>query len=1206
MSAKAFTASYNRTNPNFIIQNLPSNYVTDVFTPTICVLKNLLQRGKPTGLSQFLEGRLGSDAQDQNQFALIDSDLPNWERTIRGDEKNDFYPARDFYETIIPGYLPEYAFIRSLILPEAFISDIIPESDTDKFTQQQVDFYLPQAFVVIEIDGSQHKESAQQWDDQQRDTYLQAHGVKVIRFVVADLLAKNEAFAKSISDLCQRLAEHESRLRQYRLNAAMPLTEQPKRKLQLAAIMRFQLLMLELLHRGEIRLTDKQWRFNLREHDATDFAKLALDDLFIWFGHLLKLQAPHKVGKTYKLRFDPELRPAYIINPVAIREAFPADNGINIDFSVLKRWTDEADTNSNTLFVRTDYIDEYHAVIGKQLSCPLLTNHFRVSTASPVQYHIVYEGKHKNENSLDFFLKNLFDYPKFRSGQLGIIANALNLRTTIGLLPTGSGKSICFQLPALLQPALSFVVCPIKALMRDQAQDLQKAGINQIAYINSELSATEKARAQQQFGEGRYFFVFVSPERFQSQTFRDALTAAYAENPIAYGVIDEAHCLSEWGHDFRTSYLNLIKTIKSHCPAATLVGLTATASLNVLKDLKAEMGVDDSNDVKTLPDYGREELTFEVIDDGGKKLDYLTKRLKLYQGKSLGNSQRETAGELSDKFGCGLIFTPNVNGGKGCYSVANSLATTLNETVKWYAGSIPTITSYSKNSEGQSKKEVRGIMAESEFDIYKQNVQDEYKKNGFSLMVATKAFGMGINKPNIRITAHYGLPASMESLYQEAGRAGRDKGDANCLIFLTKERYPDVISTILSKDTFLEDIKSACDNLGPEEQFDVFSQLFLLTNGLGTVLDDVKDLKELTLKLIDNQDKGSIVIRVDGETNAGKTEKAIYRLMLLGLVEDWTVTWKFPGRTFKVILKPEWNAEYCQKALMEHIVKYEPDFQLNQFAKQYPAYFANYDADKFNQKVLKLYMKVLVVWTYVSIVANRKQSLKTVYENCLKEVEGHYKPGEFKRALEDYFKFDDVSYVLQGISEQTLIDLTVKQIQSWFYNFFRFTAPARSSLSTDKTRSLIPTDEVEFGKSRFILTDEIKTMQAQLSRVLEARGNNTGLNMMSGLVRALNDDYEDNDGRVRFEEALSALKQTNIVNTFFIGCQRVASHIANREGRYEIAQSILRVFPDQQKHIEQWADSLQLPELLFTDYRQRLNQIKRLNRQLHEQTTRVR
>lgn len=168
--------------------------------------------------------------------------------------------------------------------------------------------------------------------------------------------------------------------------------------------------------------------------------------------------------------------------------------------------------------------------------------------------------------------------------------------------------------------------------------------------------------------------------------------------------------------------------MKSHCRDVTLLGLTATASLNVLKDLQVEMGVDDSNDVRTLPDYGREELTFEVIDDGGRKLDCLTERIKLFKTEQGLEQSKESINLKKSNVNCRLIFTPYVNGGKGCYEVANSLTNALSEIVRWYSGSRP------KNA----------IIAEKEFDAHKQAVQDDFKNDKFSLLVATKAFGMGI------------------------------------------------------------------------------------------------------------------------------------------------------------------------------------------------------------------------------------------------------------------------------------------------------------------------------------------------------------------------------------------------------------------------------------------------------------------------------
>jgi len=210
----------------------------------------------------------------------------------------------------------------------------------------------------------------------------------------------------------------------------------------------------------------------------------------------------------------------------------------------------------------------------------------------------------------------------FREGQLQIITNVLSGVSTIGLLPTGSGKSICYQLAAILQPALSFVVCPIKSLMFDQKNDLNSAFFSRISHITGENDAEEKSEIQKEFSLGKYLFIFLSPERFQSRAFRDYFQNTRNQYLFSYAVIDEVHCLSEWGHDFRTSYLNLADTIRKYCPNVTFLGLTATASLNVIKDIQTEFDI-APQDTKTPLNYTREELEFIVIDDRGNKFPEL-------------------------------------------------------------------------------------------------------------------------------------------------------------------------------------------------------------------------------------------------------------------------------------------------------------------------------------------------------------------------------------------------------------------------------------------------------------------------------------------------------------------------------------------------------------------------------------------------------
>ena len=209
---------------------------------------------------------------------------------------------------------------------------------------------------------------------------------------------------------------------------------------------------------------------------------------------------------------------------------------------------------------------------------------------------------------------------KFREGQLSIISNALAKNDTIGLLPTGSGKSVCYQLSAILQPAISFVVCPIKSLMFDQKIDLDSVLFTRVNHISSSDDSEDKKKIQNEFGQGKYFFIFISPERFQLKTFRQYFSSVNEKFNIAYAVIDEVHCLSEWGHDFRTSYLNLSNTIQRHCTKFNFIGLTATASINVLKDIQIEFGIKQEN-VKTPANYTRSELEFIVIDDNNDKFE---------------------------------------------------------------------------------------------------------------------------------------------------------------------------------------------------------------------------------------------------------------------------------------------------------------------------------------------------------------------------------------------------------------------------------------------------------------------------------------------------------------------------------------------------------------------------------------------------------
>jgi len=1140
---KKYTANYTYTNPNFVIQNLVENPNKSDLLPILYVIKNILQRGFPTTLSKNLQSTLGEIHKLDNfndRFLFATNQTPIWSNTIKGDKDRNYYPAKDFFETIIPNEFGEYSFVQSLIIPEIEINDIVGE-DNKNFINQQVDFYLPQAKLVIEIDGQQHKTDAvTRVSDTTRDNYLVQQGITTIRINTIEL--RNGNYKEKIKQILEHLSRFDKLLTFYK-NAFEKIEENKmseteiKTKLLPTAIIRFQVLLIELLTHNYLNLTEN-WNFNiLSNEDLGDFPELAINDLLIWLDNLYQLKNKKSLEK-----------PIFSINITNNKSDFePTTKTINIDFSLFKRYTDENKLNPDVIYLRTDYFD-----IVKD------KNYFRVSTAEPINYNVTDEDK----SVLEFFLDNIFDKPKFRDGQFPIISNALNRKDTIGLLPTGGGKSLCYQLPCLLQPSINFVVCPIKSLMDDQNDNLQKMLVTNVNFINSNLEAEERREVENNFEKGRYLFVWISPEKFQIPSFREKITSIVANFSIAYAVVDEVHCLSEWGHDFRTSYLNLAKTIDNLSPKddngdgkIKYIGLTATASVNVLKDIKIEFSrrkqrLEDEN-IKSLLDYSRKELQFEVINDNGNKSNQI---------KALLKDLHDTEGFIETNEKAGLVFTPNVNGAFGCFQVSNTLNTLYQNKVNWFSGDIPKRDVY--DEETGRKIGTKPVMTIDEFKKFKPKVQKDFKENIYQILVATKAFGMGIDKQNIFYTFHYGLPSSVEALYQEAGRAGRwDKSKeenksktGKCYVLYSPETHDsERVQRLFHKDTTFTEMRAISNEVGFGGR-DIFKQVFLFTQGQNDLQEDL----EIILNVIRVCFQENTQKRIFYNTNRyipelgikeDTLQKAIYRLSLLGIVSDWTTNFV---NHFEVQFKTL-NESSIIKSISNYITKYEP----------------NTDVEKEISKVQKTTILeksvwYLLNWTFENIAYSRKQSLKTLSDWC-----NEFEDSEsFKSRIDSYFIFTETTFILQHIAENP------KEFEKWF--------------DVLTTNNQFP-NEVEFKKLR-----------DSISRFLESYRNNLGLNFLSGFVRLALNEYDDSDGKERFESALETIKQSfskSEQDEFFNRLMILGKSI-NEEQKIELCQSISKFYPEK---LEVLAEYYNLDSLLTEAYKTKYEALKKLNIKLYEQ-----
>ncbi|MCX8050409.1 MAG: RecQ family ATP-dependent DNA helicase [Chlorobi bacterium] len=592
--------------------------------------------------------------------------------------------------------------------------------------------------------------------------------------------------------------------------------------------------------------------------------------------------------------------------------------------------------------------------------------------------------------ALRYFLQGIFRFRGFRSGQLRSIARLLQRKDTIVLLPTGAGKSLIFQYSSMLQPGATLVVDPLLSLMLDQVDNLRSRGFDTVEMIGSMQEQSQRHDVLERFGERKILFLYVTPERLQNPSFREQLRATARLVTIPFAVVDEAHCLSEWGHDFRVSYLHLPRNLRKYCATGsgdepTIIALTGTASYSVLRDLRVEMEIKTEDSIVTPPTFDRPELTFDVhiVDDPEarfKQLEILRQQLP----KKLGINPRTFFLPQGADTCSGIVFVPHVNGPLGALEIANRLGHRC-----YYTGDAPKGVGYGDHAE------------------HKRNVQERFKRNEIQELVATKSFGMGIDKPNIRYTIHYVMPQSIEGFYQEAGRAGRDGNKSYCAIIYSPMNRS-VFEDVLFEGDW-ENARKIFRRYSKDVRGDLGVQLWFVYNsykGVGSEISRVVSLFRTEIEPRLGRVRGTVKIEL---ANSGRDEngikndheRSLYRLMLLGIVKDYTVKWSTQGKFFEIECYHPTPKEMIA-ALQRYLLQYKPQRYVGDMIARIPS-------EETLPEAIEPAIRVLIEFIYSEIVSRRKQAIRQMCDLC----ESFRSDEEFRRQMLNYLQESEFSGILK-------------------------------------------------------------------------------------------------------------------------------------------------------------------------------------------------
>ena len=869
--------------------------------PILAVLNNIIVRGLPTKTSLLVEDAFCSygNTKESDTLGSISYDCPglNVKDLFLALHAIDsrFHLDKTTYNLEALDSDLEASFITEQA-SKVFQQIFQPQRDLKSITHipnhrsQRVDFSCEYPYsegkkgCVLELDGAKyHAEEENQINDAQRVVDLNACGWQCQR------IKEDEVFNFHSDCAHQEFVVNATAAYAKAFDAdwvkALEISLSP------IGIARIQKTIIEALLINRLNVKSKVWNILVVERDVPCSA-LALADLKQMFNHLVSLSQEFD-----ELSF-PEIRLTVISTPEFKNSLLHSVGDIYVD--VLTESTDVVKNRLYDIVIDISMLRRANIenISFSEFKCRnncffnIRTAHYHRSdrhiyTTDVLNYKPLVIKKPNGEfedidilkKHLEFFMQLLFRKEKFRSGQLPILSRALQNKSVIGLLPTGGGKSLTYQIAAMLQPGITIVVDPLRSLMKDQYDGLQKAGIDTCSFINSTVEGIEKEARSRMMEDSQLQFVFLSPERLCIYGFREKLRNMHELGVyFAYGVIDEVHCVSEWGHDFRFTYLHLGRNLYNYVlpkqtrdrKHLTLFGLTATASFDVLADVERELSGNgqfplDSDTIVRDENTNRLELQYKIervpidyaVDQYYDRNHYMPEDLPralnisdkwaAYSAKSnflshyidripgyirdlQQNQNQERIKEeffkrqhldrtsvsdlnvsMPDSFAAkkdsyeeaGIIFCPHKNS-TGISVNANADALSKQMEVGTFMGS----------SDGDSSE------SEKVDQVSFENLE-KFRDNKLPIMVATKAFGMGIDKPNVRFTVNMNYSSSLESFVQEAGRAGRDRHMA--------------LSVILISDYRLQRINPSCPN--SRFPMGIIKNKWFKDNDLNTILD---------------------------------------------------------------------------------------------------------------------------------------------------------------------------------------------------------------------------------------------------------------------------------------------------------------------------------------------------------------------------------